>query len=312
MTQSTVLILGANGRIGSALVDAFSRAGWQVISQARQGSAKRQTAQVIGDMREVNAVVKTAAAIGRIDVVIHAANVIYTRWAIEAIALNDAAINITKALGATLLLPGNVYNFGTDMPERLEAQTPQRGQTSKGKIRVVMEQALAVAAERGTQSIVIRAGDFFGSGTGSWFDQVIVKDIEKGKLTYPGPLDMLHAWAYLPDLAQTFVNVAEARRALARFENIHFNGHAVTGHEFVKTIEQIALRPLKVSAMPWRLIRALGIVKPLMRDLAEMSYLWQRPHRLVTSAAHAPLMAPTTPLVQAVKHSLAIRMSGGV
>ena len=305
MTQSSVLILGANGRLGSALNDAFSRRGWRVIAQSRQRNAARQTARVIGDMRDVDTVVKSAIATGRVDVVIHAANVIYTRWAVEAIALNDAAIRIAKALGATLMLPGNVYNFGTDLPERLDATTPQLGQTSKGQIRVAMERALEVAAEQGTQSIVIRAGDFFGSGTGSWLDQAIVKDIQKGKLTYPGPLHALHAWAYLPDLAETFVNVAEARRTLARFENIHFAGHAVTGYEFVKTIEQFAPRPLKLATMPWWLIRTVGVVKPPWRDLAEMSYLWQRPHQLVTSASHAPLIAATTPLERALQASLA-------
>ena len=307
MTQATVLILGANGRIGSALVDAFSRRGWRVIAQSRQRNAARQTAGVIGDMRDVDSVVKSASAIGRIDVVIHAANVIYTRWAVEAMALNDAAIAIAKALGATLMLPGNVYNFGTDLPERLDAQTPQPGQTSKGKIRVAMERALELAAELGTQAIVIRAGDFFGSGTGSWLDQAIVKDIRKGKLTYPGALAVLHAWAYLPDLAQTFVNVAEARRTLADFENIHFAGHAVTGYEFVQTIRQLAPGPLKLATMPWWLIRTVGVVKPLWRDLAEMSYLWHRPHQLVTSAAHVPLMASTTPLERALQQSLAAR-----
>ena len=167
MTQSTALILGANGRVGSALVDAFSGRGWRVIAQSRQAHATHQFASVIGDMRDINHVVQSARAISHVDVVVHAANVIYTRWATDALPMNDAAIAISQALGATLLLPGNVYNFGTTLPERLDAQTPQLGQTSKGKIRVAMEQALAVAAEQGTQAIVIRAGDFFGCGAGS-------------------------------------------------------------------------------------------------------------------------------------------------
>ena len=218
--------------------------------------------------------------------------------------MNDAAIAIAKALGATLMLPGNVYNFGANMPEHLRSNTPQNADTSKGKIRIAMERALAAAAEQGMQALVVRAGDFFGSGVGSWFDQAIAKDVQKGKLTYPGPLNLVHAWAYAPDLAATFVRVAEARQTLARFETIHFAGYAVTGYEFVQTMRAVTQRTLKVSSMPWWLIRTVGLVKPLWRELAEMSYLWQRPHRLVTEAAHAQLIAPATPFDLAIAASL--------
>ncbi len=304
MTQSTVLILGAHGRLGSALVAAFSASGWRVIAQSRSPSPTKVSGTLTADMRDVGHVVKSAQAAGRVNVVIHAANVIYTRWATEAIALNDAAISIAKALDATLMLPGNVYNFGVNMPEQLRSDTPQNALTSKGIIRVNMERALAAAAAQGIQAIVIRAGDFFGSGVGSWLDLAIAKDVQKGKLTYPGPLAHVHTWAYVPDLAATFVRVAEARKTLALFENIHFAGHAVTGYEFVQSMQRVLQRTLKLGALPWWLIRALGVIKPAWRDLAEMSYLWQRPHRLVTNAAHAHLMAPTTPLERALQQSL--------
>jgi hypothetical protein len=70
----------------------------------------------------------------------------------------------------------------------------------------------------GVKSIVIRAGDFFGSGSGTWFDQAISKDLRKGVVTYPGPPDVPTAWAYLPDLARTFVAVAARRAQLGSFE----------------------------------------------------------------------------------------------
>jgi nucleoside-diphosphate-sugar epimerase len=275
-----------------------------VLAQSRRTGATLASTPIIADMRDVAAVTTAARKVGSVDVVINTANPVYTRWALEAVAMNDASIAIAKALGATLMLPGNVYNFGADLPEALRSNTPQQAQTRKGQIRIAMEHALAVAAEQGTQALVIRAGDFFGCGVGSWFDQAIAKDIHSGKITYPGPLDRVHAWAYVPDLAATFVRVAEARQTLPRFENIHFAGYAIAGHELVQAMQQVVQRSLKVSGMPWWLISALGVVKPLWRELAEMSYLWQRPHRLVTDAAHAPLMAPATPFAVALRDSL--------
>lgn len=304
MTPSTVLILGAQGRLGGALVTAFSARGWRVLSQVRRPGASPLAMTVIADVRDVNAVVAGVRGLGRVDVVINAANPVYTRWEADAIAMNDAAIAIATALNATLMLPGNVYNFGIDMPKALHMHTPQNAQTSKGQIRVRMELAMASAAATGTQALVIRAGDFFGCSAGGRFDHVVAKDLQKGKLTYPGPLDRMHAWAYVPDLAETFVRVAEARQTLAPFATIHFAGHAVTGGEWVSAMQHIAPHPLKVTGMPWWFIRAVGVVNPLWRALAEMRYLWQRPHELVTAAAHTHLIAPGTPLVDALRASV--------
>ena len=305
-TKSTVLILGARGRLGTALTNAFGEAGWRVLQQARATADRDPTSIIAADARDAATVVSAAKACAdRVDVVINATNPVYTRWATEAEALNRAAIEITQALGATLMFPGNVYNFGAEMPAVLLSDTQQHAETRKGRIRINMEQAIEGATTSGMQGIVIRAGDFFGCNTGSWFDMAIAKDLPRGKLTYPGPLDLPHAWAYVPDLAQTFVRVAEARATLGRFERIHFAGHTVTGHDVTASIERLTGLSLKVGKLPWPLIRAVGVVRPLWRELAEMSYLWQRPHQLLTDPTHASLVAATTPFDDAMSAGVA-------
>jgi hypothetical protein len=144
---------------------------------------------------------------------------------------------------AALLFPGNVYNFGAGMPAVLAPDTPQRPGTEKGRIRVDLEQQLAQATRaRGLQAVVVRAGDFFGAGNGSWLDQVIVKKLPQGRVTWPGALDAPHAWAYLPDLARAFVRVAETAPATAggRFECLHFAGHTVTGQDWLAALTGVA------------------------------------------------------------------------
>ena len=303
--KSTVLILGARGRLGTALADAFGTAGWCVLKQVRATPGRDLNHVIVADARDVATVVSAAkASAARVDVVINATNPVYTRWATEAQVLNRAAIEITQALGATLMFPGNVYNYGADMPDTLHTNTPQHAETRKGRIRIAMELAIEDATISGMQGIVIRAGDFFGCNTGSWFDQVIAKDLPKGKLTYPGSLDLPHAWAYVPDLAQTFVRAAKVRPLLRRFERVHFAGHTVSGREVIASIERLMGRALEVGTLPWPLIRAVALVRPLWRELAEMAYLWQRPHQLLADAAHAPLFTATTPFDDAMRLSI--------
>ena len=139
------------------------------------------------------------------------------------------AIAAAEGSGATLLFPGSVWNYGRGMPPVLDESTPMQPTTRKGGMRVEIEQRIREACDRGMRAIVLRAGDFFGGGSGSWFDLVIAKDIGRGRLTYPGPLDVEHAWAYLPDFAATLVRLAEQRANFGACETFGFPGHAVTG-----------------------------------------------------------------------------------
>jgi nucleoside-diphosphate-sugar epimerase len=93
------------------------------------------------------------------------------------------------------------------MPQVIDETTPMRPSSRKGQLRVAMEDRMAEATERGMRAIILRAGDFYGGGRGSWLDLVLLKDIGRGRLTYPGPIDLMHEWAYLPDLVAALVRL---------------------------------------------------------------------------------------------------------
>jgi nucleoside-diphosphate-sugar epimerase len=307
--QSTpsVLILGSRGRLGSALVRSFHKRGWNVLQQARSLRTEDADTVIESDTRNTDAVLRSLRNrhAGGVDVVINACNPIYTRWAEEALPLNAASITIARALNATLIFPGNVYNYGADMNETLKHDSEQRATSRKGRIRIAMEQQLADAAASGLQSIVIRTGDFFGCTTGSWLDLVIAKELNRGKITLPGPLDVMHPWAYVPDLAETFVNIAVARAGLDRFERIHFAGHTVRLQAVINAIEQITHRKYKIGVLPWTIVRTFSFAVPMWREIAELAYLWQRPHQLITAPEHQALIAAQTPFDEAVQQSVA-------
>lgn len=307
---ASVLVLGANGRFGAAATRAFAAAGWRVHAQARRAPASLpEGATHLDAPIEDTAELARQAAGAR--VVVHAVNPPYTRWDAEVLPLARAAMDASSALGATLMLPGNVYNFGESMPALLREDSPQRPTTRKGRIRCELEDALASAAARGHRAVVVRAGDFFGGGDGSWLDLAIVKSLRAGKLVYPGPMDVAHAWAYLPDLARVFVALA-SRGDLPAFARFHFSGHTLTGRELLQAIERAAgalgiapERGFRYGGMPWALIRAGGLLVPIWREIAEMSYLWRVPHALDDGALRALLgEIAATPIDGAMRAAL--------
>jgi nucleoside-diphosphate-sugar epimerase len=311
MSEKTVLILGANGRFGQAAVHAFATAGWRVLAQARRAPAVLPAGAIhlSAALDDTEALVAQAAGARA---VVYAVSPAYTSWTQEMLPLARRAMTVAERLGALFMLPGNVYAFGEGMPALLREDTPERPTTTKGRQRQALEAELRARAERGAmKAVVIRAGDFYGQGSGSWLDLVVVKSIAQGKLVYPGPLELPHAWAYLPDLARAFVAVA-AQESSPAFRSLHFAGHTLTGTELLSIVraaaDELGWRPergWRHGGMPWGVIRAIGLVVPLMRELARMSYLWRVPHALDGDAlerAVGPL--PATPPRQALRAAL--------
>jgi nucleoside-diphosphate-sugar epimerase len=307
----TVLVLGANGRFGRAAVLAFAAAGWQVLAQLRRAPRAPLPAGVrvlLGDALDVATLARTAQGA---QIVVNGLNPLYTEWAEKLPPQTAAVLALARALGATLMLPGNVYNFGNQLPALLTEATPFAATHPKAAQRMAVEAALADAAGlHGVRSIVIRAGDFLGD-TGTWADLGLLKGLgdrlargRPGHFVYPGPADLAHAWAWLPDLAATFERVAALQLAqpgrLAPHTVLHFEGHTLTGGQLQQAIEAALGQRLQRRAFPWWALRLASPFAPMLRALLQMRYLWQRPHQLDGHALAALLAAqgplPHTPL----------------
>jgi nucleoside-diphosphate-sugar epimerase len=298
-----ILVLGAAGRLGFSAAEAFRDAGWQVkglVRPRRAGFVPRGVESV-----EVLARDDAIAAARGCDVVLNALNPAITEWRRNALSLAHSAIACAEDNGATLIFPGSVWNFGQSMPALLDESTPMRPTTRKGAMRVEIEQRIREASDRGMRVILLRAGDFFGAGRGSWFDLVVVKDIERRRLTYPGPLDVVHAWAYLPDLTTTMVRLAERRQEFATHETFGFAGHSFTGAELIAAIEAVTNATFNVRKMSWWMLKTFGQMLAMGRELSELEYLWRVPHRIDGGKLKAALGdVPHTPLKHAVAESL--------
>jgi nucleoside-diphosphate-sugar epimerase len=301
-----ILILGAAGRFGYAAATGFRAAGWKVTSLVRPGAAAR----ALHGTRIVETTDRKVAveAARGMDVVLHALNPTFTNWHRMALPHAYSAIEAAETAGATLLFPGNVYNYGASMPGVVDETTPMRPTSRKGEIRVEIEQRMREASERGMRTIILRAGDFFGGGRGSWLDLVVAKKVARGEVTYPGPLDVLHEWAYLPDLVAAAVRLTAVRDRLDRFETFGFPGHAVTGRELIGAIAQAMGRErhdIRIRHMSWWLLHMLSPFVPLPRELSEMAYLWRVPHRIAGEKLKAAIgEVPHTPLDTAVARAL--------
>ncbi len=314
--KKKALVLGATGGIGGEVARQLRDAGWEVRALKRGGPEPVEHRDGItwlrGDAMSRDEVMAAAAGCS---VIVHAVNPPgYRRWAELVLPMVDNSIAAAKAQGATLVLPGTVYNFGPDaFASLLQENSPQRPLTRKGAIRVEMERRLQAAThESACRVIVVRAGDFFGPKAGNnWFSQGLVKpDQPVTAVSLPGKPGVGHQWSYLPDVARTMVQLIERRDTLAPFASFHTAGHwDADGRQMAEAIQRVVARhggaTPKLRAFPWWLTTLVSPLVPTLRELREMKYLWREPVRMSNERLISALgREPHTPLDEAVEAAL--------
>lgn len=314
------LVLGATGGIGGEVARQLRDAGWQVVALHRSapltGAQRDGMAWRRGDAMRREDVV--AAAQG-CDVIVHAVNPPgYRRWGELVLPMIDNTIAAATAVGATVVLPGTVYNYGPDAFPMLREDAPQRPLTRKGAVRAELERRLQQATvphpltPDTCRVIIVRAGDYFGPQVGnSWFAQGLVKPGGPvATVSLPGRAGVGHQWSYLPDVARTMVQLLERRAELPAFVPFHMAGHwDADGQQMAGAIRRVVVAgggaAPRVRAFPWWLVTLASPFVATLRELREMRYLWRVPVRMANDRLRAVLgTEPHTPLDEAVRATL--------
>ena len=314
-TRRTALVIGATGGIGGEAAHALLAHGWRVRGLCRHPADASRRAAWVGAVEWVagdamNEADVTTAAAGT-TLIFHGANPpMYKNWRGLALPMLRNAIAAARRGAARLIFPGNVYNFGPDAWPLVSETSPQHPRTRKGAVRVEMEAMLEAAAKDGVRSLVVRAGDYFGPNQpASWFRNAMVKPGRQLRwVMYPGAPEVGHAWAYLPDVAETVARLAEIETSLPAFESLNFGGHWLErGVEIAEVARLVSGKPdLPIRRAPWLLYYLAAPFVTFLREALEMRYLWRTPLRL----DNAKLLAligpePHTPLDEALRRTLA-------
>lgn len=312
--KGRALVIGATGGIGGETARALIAHGWRVRALSRDPGVARRQASWIGDVEWVAGdAMNEADMIGAakdVSVIFHGANPPkYRDWRGLAIPMLENAVSAARASGARLIFPGNIYNFGKDAWPLVSESSPQHPCSRKGAVRVEMEESLRAATSRGVRALIVRAADFFGPHQPtSWFkDAMITPGKPLRSVLYPGDRTIGHAWAYLPDFAETIARLAEIEQTLPAFDVFHFGGYWIEpGVEMAKAIGRAAGNPdAEIRSAPWLFLRLAAPFVPFLRELLEMRYLWRTPVRLDNSKLVALIGAEShRPLEEALREVL--------
>lgn len=301
----TVLVLGATGGVGGETARALLRHGWTVRGLARKvvrPGMDPAIAWIEGDAMDRAAVLRAAEGV---DAIVHAVNPPgYRDWGKLVLPMLDNSIAAALANDARLALPGTIYNYDPAGMPVAHPDSPQRPATRKGRIRAGMERRLETS---GARVVILRAGDFFGPRPGnSWLSQGMVKPGGPvTAVTDPASRGVGHAWAYLPDVGETFARLLDRDREMPAFARYHFDGFwDADGAAFARAVAAAA-GGARVKRMPWALLPLAAPFNPTLKELIEMRTYWRHPLRLDNRTLVALLgEEPRTPLAEALSATL--------
>lgn len=306
MTESRLHVVFGAGQVGHALVAHLAGEGKAV----RVVSLHRPQALPDGvDSRAVDVTDGDAAADAAegASVIYQCLNAPYTEWPERFPPLQRAVIMAAERSNALLVTLENVYGYGPTGGTPMTESMPMAATTVKGLARVAMTQELLAASEAGRLRIAIgRASDFFGAGVteSTLGERVFPNAVADKHAAFIGNPDLLHTYSYVPDMAAGLAILGTDERAVGQIW--HLPGpETSTTRAVLELIAGQVGHSIPVRSVPKFVLRTLGLVNPMMRGLAEMSYQFEQPFILDTTKFESTFGAAVTPMDVAIKETVA-------
>ncbi|MFI5897019.1 NAD-dependent epimerase/dehydratase family protein [Actinoplanes sp. NPDC051513] len=221
----------------------------------------------------------------------------YNMLPIETPALAAALLTAAERSGADYINLSNIYGYGPVSGPMTE-DLPMAPTTIKGRVRAQMWQDAITAHDQGRIRFAeVRPGDFIGAGSVSMFTLMVVPPVLAGTPVHmPADLDAPHSWAYPGDVARMLVALSRDERAWGRAWHVPPVSDGSVREVAVRFAELAgAPAPELINMSPLDL-HNLAISDPVMAEVPEMQYLYQRPAVLDASPAAQILGLEPTPL----------------
>lgn len=280
LTRMTQTILGANGAIGIELAKELTKYSTPIKLVSRNPKkVNPDDFLFFADLTQHDAIFKA----------IDGSSVVYVTigfpyktkvWKQIWIPFVKAVINACLKYNAKLVFFDNIYAIGGDNVNHITESSPISPTSNKGEIRAEIDQLLLKSIdEDNLQAIIARAPDFFGgtSRTNSILINLVYDRFLKGKKAqWLCNSEKTHSFGYVPELAKGTAMLGNTEGAYNQIWNLPVHLAKITGKQWIQLFaEEMDCEPRYSILSNW-LIKGLGIFIPVMAEIAEMNYQYDR------------------------------------
>lgn len=289
------VIIGA-GPVGRHTADLLAARGSEVIVATRSGTDTGIAGVGHLALDASDATALTAAVTGA-TVIYNCANPgDYTAWQSTWPPLAAALLVAAERSGAIYAITGNLYPYGP-VEGAMREDTPDAATDHKGVLRATMwADALALHDAGRIRTVEVRGSDYLGSGVGA--NGHVTRQVPgmlAGKRAWVlGRKDQPHTFTDVLDTARLLVAAAGDPAALGRTWHVPSNAPRTQQQALTEVMAAVGRPAPKVSETPRAVLAVSARFVPMMRELRDLSYQWDRPYVMDDTAARRHFaMEPT-------------------
>jgi nucleoside-diphosphate-sugar epimerase len=272
-------ILGANGTIGSVLAKELRQYTDKIRLVSRNPKRVNESDELFpADLSLPGTVDKAVEGSEVVYLVVgfdYKLNVWEDKWPKMMRATIDACIKHN----ARLVFFDNVYMYDKSAIPHMTEESQINPPSKKGMVRKQISQMLLDEVKSGKiLALIARSADFYGPGNEkSFVTEMVYKNLKKGKT----PIwlinsDKKHSFTYTHDAAKATALLGNTDDAYNQVWHLPTDKNTLTGREFVNLFATEMHAKGGVSVMPMWLIKVLGIFIPIMKEMPEMMYQYDR------------------------------------
>lgn len=272
-------ILGSGGAIGNLLAKELKNYTRHVRLVSRKPTkVNPDDALFPADLLDKS---KVAAAVQGSDVVYLMAGLPYSAkvWEQQWPVVMQNVIDACLQANASLVFLDNVYMYAPDELSNMTETSHVGPYSRKGIVRARIQQMLLDAVnDRGLNALIARSADFYGpSVANSPLAITILDELRKGKKAFWQIDDTrLHAFTYVPDAAKALALLGNTGEAYGEIWHLPTSREKLTGKEFIEMVASaMGTEPRYYLFKRW-MMRAVGIFVPIVKELGEMAYQYDR------------------------------------
>ncbi|WP_232311208.1 SDR family NAD(P)-dependent oxidoreductase [Robertmurraya korlensis] len=286
------LVLGATGGMGFALVEelvsrgiettAFARSSEKLVAYKQEWGHLAKT--LVGDVMNEQSL---SEAVKSVDLVFHSINIPYEKWNPALFRILEAILIQCKSHKKPIIYVDNIYSYGRQS-NPVSEDTPRDPHTKKGNIRLQLQNQIQTST---VPYIIAHFPDFYGPKAESTILQYTFKQmLKKQSAGFVGHTKLPREFIYTKDGAKALVELALREDCYNQSWNISGAG-TISGEEIAAIASRFLDKPLKVKPIGRRMIAALGLFNPSMREVTEMMYLNETPV-ILDSSKYEALIGP--------------------
>ena len=272
-------ILGANGTIGSVLAKELTAYTDKIRLVSRNPRKVNESDELFPADLSYPAIVEEA--VGGSDVVYIVVGFDYNLkvWEEKWPKLVRATIDACIKHKSRLVFFDNVYMYDINAISHMTEESPINPPSKKGAVRKQIAQMIMDEVKAGKlMALIARSADFYGPGNErSFVTEMVYKNFLKGtRANWFINADKKHSFTYTPDAAKATALLGNTEDAYNTVWHLPTDKNTLTGREFIKLFAEEMNVANKVFVMPAWLIRVVGTFIPIMKEMPEMMYQYER------------------------------------